>query len=115
MKKGFDNDLYIRLQGEKILERIKKFDNKLYLEFGGKLFDDMHATRVLPGFEADAKCKMLLTLKDQSEIIFVISAADLERNKIRADFGIPYGTDVLRLIDKLRGLGLNMNSVVHMS
>ncbi|HIY78745.1 MAG TPA: DUF1846 domain-containing protein [Candidatus Borkfalkia excrementavium] len=112
MKKGFDNDLYIRLQGEKILERIKKFDNKLYLEFGGKLFDDMHATRVLPGFEADAKCKMLLTLKDQSEIIFVISAADLERNKIRADFGIPYGTDVLRLIDKLRGLGLNMNSVV---
>lgn len=112
MKKGFDNDLYIRLQGEKILERIQKFDNKLYLEFGGKLFDDMHATRVLPGFEADAKCKMLLTLKDQSEIIFVISAADLERNKIRADFGIPYGTDVLRLIDKMRELGLNMNSVV---
>ena len=112
MKKGFDNDLYIRLQGEKILERIQKFDNKLYLEFGGKLFDDMHATRVLPGFEADAKCKMLLTLKDQSEIIFVISAADLDRNKIRADFGIPYGTDVLRLIDKMRELGLNMNSVV---
>ena len=112
MKQGFDNGLYIKLQGEKILERIKKFDNKLYLEFGGKLFDDMHATRVLPGFEADAKCKMLLTLKDESEIVFVISAADLERNKIRADFGIPYGTDVLRLIDKLRGLGLNMNSVV---
>ena len=112
MKKGFDNDLYIKLQSEKILERIKKFDNKLYLEFGGKLFDDMHATRVLPGFEADAKCRMLLTLKDQSEIIFVISGADLERNKIRADFGIPYGTDVLRLIDKMRGLGLNMNSVV---
>lgn len=112
MKKGFDNDLYIKLQSEKILERIKKFDNKLYLEFGGKLFDDMHATRVLPGFEADAKCKMLLTLKDQSEIIFVISGADLERNKIRADFGIPYGTDVLRLIDKMRGMGLTMNSVV---
>ena len=112
MKKGFDNDLYIKLQSEKILERIRKFDNKLYLEFGGKLFDDMHATRVLPGFEADAKCKMLLTLKDQSEIIFVISGADLERNKIRADFGIPYGTDVLRLIDKMRALGLNMNSVV---
>ena len=101
MKKGFDNDLYIRLQSEKILERIKKFDNKLYLEFGGKLFDDMHATRVLPGFAADAKCRMLLTLKDQSEIVFVISGQDLERNKI-----------LLRLIDKMRGLGLNMNSVV---
>ncbi len=112
MKKGFDNDLYIRLQSEKILERIKKFDNKLYLEFGGKLFDDMHACRVLPGFESDAKCRILMKLKDESEIIFVISAADLERNKIRADFGIPYGTDVLRLIDKMRGLGLNMNSVV---
>ncbi len=112
MKKGFDNDLYVKLQSEKILERIKKFDNKLYLEFGGKLFDDMHACRVLPGFVSDAKCKILCTLKDQSEIIFVISAADLERNKIRADFGIPYGTDVLRQIDKLRSLGLNMNSVV---
>ena len=99
MKKGFDNDLYVK-------------DNKLYLEFGGKLFDDMHACRVLPGFVSDAKCKILCTLKDQSEIIFVISAADLERNKIRADFGIPYGTDVLRQIDKLRSLGLNMNSVV---
>ena len=112
MKKGFDNGLYVKLQSEKILERIKKFDNKLYLEFGGKLFDDMHACRVLPGFESDAKCKILLTLKEQSEIIFVIGAQDLERNKIRADFGIPYGTDVLRLIDKMRGLGLNMNSVV---
>lgn len=112
MKKGFDNDLYVKLQSEKILERIGKFDNKLYLEFGGKLFDDMHACRVLPGFESDAKCRILLQLKEQSEIIFVISGADLERNKIRADFGIPYGTDVLRLIDKMRGLGLNMNSVV---
>ena len=112
MKKGFDNDLYIKLQSEKILERISKFDNKLYLEFGGKLFDDMHACRVLPGFESDAKCRILLQLKDKSEIIFVISGADLERNKIRADFGIPYGTDVLRQIDKLRSLGLNMNSVV---
>ena len=92
MKKGFDNDLYVKLQSEKILERIKKFDNKLYLEFGGKLFDDMHACRVLPGFVSDAKCKILCTLKDQSEII--------------------YGTDVLRQIDKLRSLGLNMNSVV---
>ena len=112
MIKGFDNDRYVKLQSEKILERIRKFDNKLYLEFGGKLFDDMHACRVLPGFESDAKCKILLQLKDQSEIIFVISGQDLERNKIRADFGIPYGTDVLRLIDKMRGLGLNMNSVV---
>ncbi len=112
MKKGFDNELYVKLQSEKILERISKFDNKLYLEFGGKLFDDMHACRVLPGFESDAKCRILLQLKEQSEIIFVISGADLERNKIRADFGIPYGTDVLRLIDKMRGLGLNMNSVV---
>ena len=110
MKIGFDNDRYVQLQSEKILERIRQFDNKLYLEFGGKLFDDMHACRVLPGFESDAKCRILLTLKEQSEIIFVISGADLERNKI--DFGIPYGTDVLRLIDKLRGLGLNMNSVV---
>lgn len=112
MNKGFDNDRYVKLQSEKILERIQKFDNKLYLEFGGKLFDDMHACRVLPGFESDAKCRILLQLKEQSEIIFVISGADLERNKIRADFGIPYGTDVLRLIDKLRNLGLNMNSVV---
>ena len=112
MKQGFDNELYVKLQSEKILERIRKFDNKLYLEFGGKLFDDLHAYRVLPGFEMDAKCKILLQLKDQSEIIFVISAGDIERNKIRADFGITYGSDVLRLVDKIRALGLSINSVV---
>lgn len=112
MKKGFDNELYVKLQSEKILERIQKFGGKLYLEFGGKLFDDLHAYRVMPGFEMDAKCKILLQLKDQSEIIFVISAADIERNKIRADFGIPYGADVLRLVDKIRALGLLINSIV---
>ena len=98
MKIGFDNDRYVQLQSEKILERIRQFDNKLYLEFGGKLFDDMHACRVLPGFESDAKCRILLTLKEQSEIIFVISGADLERNKIRADFGIPETTKPLVVV-----------------
>lgn len=112
MKKGFSNELYTKLQTEKILERIAKFDNKLYLEFGGKLFDDLHASRVLPGFEHNAKINILKQLKDQSEIIFVISAGDIERNKIRADFGITYGSDVLRLIDKIRAMGIYINSVV---
>ena len=112
MKKGFSSSLYAKLQTEKILERISKFDNKLYLEFGGKLFDDMHAARVLPGFEYNAKINILKQLKDKAEIIFVISAGDIERNKIRADFGITYGDDVLRLIDKIRGMGIMINSVV---
>lgn len=112
MKKGFDNELYLKVQSKKIKERLKKFDNKLYLEFGGKLFDDYHAMRVLPGFEADSKIRMLLELKDICEIVFCINAGDIERNKIRADYGITYDMDVLRLIDQLKSLGLQVNSVV---
>lgn len=112
MKKGFDNDLYLKVQSERIKERLKKFDNKLYLEFGGKLFDDYHAMRVLPGFESDSKIRMLLELKDICEIVFCINAGDIERNKIRADYGITYDMDVLRLIDQLKSLGLQVNSVV---
>ena len=99
------------MQSEHILERIKKFDNKLYLEFGGKLFDDYHASRVLPGFMPDSKLRMLLELKDQAEIVFVISAEDIENNKIRGDLGITYDLDVLRLIDAFRGIGLFVGSV----
>lgn len=112
MRKGFDNELYLKVQSKKIKERLKKFDNKLYLEFGGKLFDDYHAMRVLPGFEADSKIRMLLELKDICEIVFCINAGDIERNKIRADYGITYDMDVLRLIDQLKALGLQVNSVV---
>ncbi len=112
MKKGFDNDLYLKVQSKKIKERLKKFDNKLYLEFGGKLFDDYHAMRVLPGFQEDSKIRMLLELKDICEIVFCINAGDIERNKIRADYGITYDMDVLRLIDKIKALGLQVNSVV---
>ena len=85
MKIGFDNDKYLKMQSEHIKERISKFGDKLYLEFGGKLFDDYHASRVLPGFEPDSKLKMLMQLSDQAEIVIVISAADIERNKVRAD------------------------------
>jgi len=112
MKKGFDNKKYLKLQTEHILERINKFDNKLYIEFGGKLFDDLHASRVLPGFEPDAKVQILKKLKNKSEIIFVISAADIERNKIRADYAISYDMDVLRQIDCLREEGLTVSGVV---
>lgn len=112
MKKGFDNKKYLELQTEKILERINQFDNKLYIEFGGKLFDDLHASRVLPGFEPDAKVKILKKLKNKSEIIFVISAIDIERNKIRADYSISYDMDVLRQIDCLREEGLTVSGVV---
>ena len=112
MKTGFDNKKYLQLQTEKILERIKHFDNKLYLEFGGKLFDDFHASRVLPGFQPDAKVKILKKLKDKCEILFVISAIDIERNKIRADYSITYDMDVLRQIDCLRDEGLNVSGIV---
>ena len=113
MKKiGFDNDKYLKMQSEHILERIAKFDNKLYLEFGGKLFDDFHAVRVLPGFEPDSKLRMLLKLKDQAEIIVAISATDIENSKIRGDIGITYDADVLRLIDEFRNIGLYVGSVV---
>ena len=112
MKIGFDNEQYLQMQSSHIKERIHQFDNKLYLEFGGKLFDDFHASRVLPGFQPDSKLKMLLELKEQAEIVFVISAEDIESNKIRGDLGITYDLDVLRLIDAFRGFGLYVGSVV---
>ena len=109
---GFDNKKYLEMQSAKILERIDMFGGKLYLEFGGKLFDDYHASRVLPGFEPDTKIKMLSQLKDQAEIIIVISASDIEKNKHRSDIGITYDTDVLRLINIFRGKGFYVGSVV---
>ena len=111
-KIGFDNEKYIRLQSEHIKERIDQFGGKLYLEFGGKLFDDYHASRVLPGFAPDSKIKMLLALKEEAEIVIVINAADIEKNKVRGDLGITYDQDVLRLIDAFRGFGLYVGSVV---
>ena len=111
-KVGFDNDKYLKLQSQKIKERISQFDGKLYLEFGGKLFDDFHASRVLPGFEPDSKINMLIELKSEAEIIIVINAEDIEKNKIRGDIGITYDVDVLRLIDAFRGYGLYVGSVV---
>ena len=95
---GFDNDKYIRIQSEHIKERIAKFKGKLYLELGGKLFDDHHASRVLPGFQPDSKLRMFSKISDQIEIVIVISAEDIERNKVRADLGITYDEDVLRLL-----------------
>ncbi len=109
---GFDNDKYIRLQSEKIRERIEEFGGKLYLEFGGKLFDDNHASRVLPGFHPDSKVNMLLNLKDQAEIVIAINASAIESNKQRGDLGITYDAEVLRLIDAFRGIGLYVGSVV---
>ena len=112
MKTGFDSEEYMRKQSAHILERIERCKGKLYLEFGGKLFDDYHAARVMPGFDANAKVKLLQKLKDQAEIILCISAQDIEKNKIRADIGITYDQDVLRLIDTLRSMELVVNSVV---
>ena len=103
MKIGFDNQKYLSMQSEHIRERINQFDNKLYLEFGGKLFDDYHASRVLPGFAPDSKLQMLMQLSDQAEIVVVISAGDIEKNKVRGDLGITYDVDVLRLIEAFRG------------
>ena len=111
-KIGFDNDLYIAMQSAHIRERIEKFGGKLYLEFGGKLFDDFHAARVLPGFEPDSKIRMLMELRDEAEIVIVISADDIERNKRRGDLGITYDLDALRLIDAFRDCGLLVGSVV---
>ncbi len=111
-KKGFDNDKYLQMQSQRIKERINEFGGKLYLEFGGKLFDDYHASRVLPGFEPDSKLQMLLQLKEQAEIVIVISAEDIENSKIRGDLGITYGTDTFRLIDAFEGMGLMVGSVV---
>lgn len=112
MKRCFNSEKYIKLQSEKIRDRIKMFDNKLYLEFGGKLVDDYHAMRVLPGFEPDIKIKMLKELKDQAEVIFCINANDIAKSKIRADHGISYDLEVIRLIEYLRSIGLTVNSVV---
>lgn len=112
MKTGFDNEKYLKMQSEHIMERIKRFDNKLYLEFGGKLFDDFHASRVLPGFAADSKLQMLMQLADQAEIVMVVSADDIEKNKIRGDLGITYDDDVIRLVDVFRSKGLYVGSVV---
>ena len=111
MKIGFDNDKYLAMQSEHIRERIKKFDNKLYLEFGGKLFDDYHASRVLPGFQPDSKLQMLLQLKDQAEVVIVINAEDIVSSKVRGDYGITYDLDVLRLIDAFQERGLFVGSV----
>lgn len=112
MRIGFDNALYVKKQTEYILKRAEKFDNKLYIEFGGKLFDDLHAARVLPGFDANVKTKILANLKDKMEIIFCIGAPDIEKNKIRSDFGITYGNELLRLMRNLREIGLLINGVV---
>ncbi|MBQ6921851.1 MAG: DUF1846 domain-containing protein [Clostridia bacterium] len=112
MKIGFDNEKYLNMQSSKILERISMFGDKLYLEFGGKLFDDYHASRVLPGFEPDSKLRMLSALKDKAEILIAINANDIEKNKTRSDLGITYDTEVLRLIDIFRSRDFYVGSVV---
>lgn len=112
MKTGFDNDKYLHMQSEHIRERISHFDNKLYLEFGGKLFDDFHASRVLPGFQPDSKLRLLKQLSDTAEILIVISAGDIEKNKVRGDLGITYDDDVLRLKGAFEENGLYVGSVV---
>ena len=109
---GFDNDTYLKMQSEHIQRRIEQFDNKLYLEFGGKLFDDYHASRVLPGFAPDSKIRMLMQLAAEAEVVIVINAADIEKNKLRGDLGITYDVDVLRLIDSFRDINLYVGSVV---
>lgn len=112
MKLAFDNEKYLKIQKEKIEERIKMFDNKLYLEFGGKIFDDYNASRVLPGFNSDAKIKLLQEFRENLEIIFCINANNIQKNKIRADYGIGYDIELLRLIDNISKLGILINSVV---
>lgn len=112
MRIGFDNDRYLKIQSEHIKERINQFGDKLYLEFGGKLFDDYHASRVLPGFAPDSKLQMLMQLADMAEIVIVISAADIEKNKVRGDLGITYDVDVVRLIGEFEKKGLYVGSVV---
>ena len=112
MKTGFDNEKYLKIQSEHIKKRIAQFGDKLYLEFGGKLFDDNHASRVLPGFKPDSKLDMLKQLKDEAEIIIVISAKDIEKNKVRGDLGITYDEDVLRLRGEFEKVGFYVSSVV---
>ena len=112
MRHGFDNDRYIRMQSTRIRERIAQFGGKLYLEFGGKLFDDHHASRVLPGFQPDSKLRMLKTLADRAEVVIVVNAQDIDSNKTRGDLGIGYDSETLRLIDAFREAGLYVGSVV---
>ena len=112
MKYGFDNEKYLKIQSEHIQERIAQFGNKLYLELGGKLFDDHHASRVLPGFQPDSKLRMLSKLSDRAEIVIVISAVDIEKNKVRTDLGITYDMDVLRLRTEFQNRGFLVSSVV---
>ena len=111
-KIGFDNEKYLKMQSEHIRNRIAGFGGKLYLEFGGKLYDDYHASRVLPGFKPDSKLQMLLQLKDEAEIVIVINAGDIEKNKVRGDLGITYDLDVIRLYNVFTGIGLYVSSVV---
>ena len=111
-KIGFDNEKYLKMQSEHIRERISTFGGKLYLEFGGKLFDDFHASRVLPGFKPDSKLQMLLQLKDEAEVVIVISSGDIEKNKVRGDLGITYDADVIRLFNSFTKIGLYVSSVV---
>jgi len=112
MRRGFDNEKYLKIQSEHIKQRIAQFGDKLYLEFGGKLFDDHHASRVLPGFLPDSKLRMLMQLRDEAEIVMVISAKDIEKNKMRGDLGITYDEDVLRLRGEFENVGLYVSSVV---
>ena len=112
MKIGFDNDKYLALQAQHIRARREQFGDKLYIEFGGKLFDDYHASRVLPGFQPDSKIRMLASIRDEVEIVVAICAGDIEKKKIRGDMGIGYDEDVLRLMDVFRGLGFYVGSVV---
>ena len=112
MKLGFDHDKYTAMQSERIIQRIDEFGGKLYLELGGKLFDDFHASRVLPGFQPDSKVQMLLKMKDKEEILIAVNANDIETSKVRGDLGITYDLDTLRLIDAFRGIGLYVGSVV---
>ena len=112
MKIGFDNEKYLKMQSEHIRERISQFDNKLYLEFGGKLMYDYHAARVLPGYDPNVKLRLLRSLGDKAEIILCVYAEDIERKKMRADFGISYDDDALKLIDSLRSWGIHVCAVV---
>ena len=112
MKRAFDNDLYIKSQSAHIRQRIEQFGGKLYLEFGGKLYDDNHASRVLPGFKPDSKLQMLLQLKEKVEMVIAINTDDIEKNKVRGDLGITYDRDVIRLISIFRDFGLYVSSVV---
>ena len=111
-KIGFDNEKYLKMQSEHIRQRIAQFGDKLYMEFGGKLYDDFHASRVLPGFKPDSKLQMLMQLKDEAEIVIVINSGDIEKNKIRGDLGITYDVDVIRLVNVFKKIGLFVSSVV---